>query len=94
MKTLTTCLISIALVTLFSCNSSSEQKVEETKKATAQPATNSSTNSSDSVKKTTIAVGPDEASVETKSGTQVKVNNQAASVGTKKVKISVTPRKN
>jgi len=94
MKTLTTCLISIALVTLFSCNSSSEQKAEETKKATAQPAANSSTNSIDSVKKTTIAVGPDGASVETKSGTQVKVNNQAASVGTKKVKISVTPRKN
>jgi hypothetical protein len=94
MKTLTTCLISITLLAFFSCNSSSEQKVEETKKVTAQPATNSSANKSDSVKKTSIAVGPDGASVETKSGTQVKVSNQAASVGTKKVNISVTPRKN
>jgi hypothetical protein len=94
MKTLTTCLLSITLVALFSCNSSSEQKVDETKKAIPQPATNSSTNSSDSLKKTTIAVGPDEASVETKSGTQVKVNSQATSVGTKKVKISLAPRKN
>ena len=92
MKTLKTCLILITLVALFSCNSSSDKKVEETKKTTAQPGTN--VNRIDTVKKTNIAVGPDGASVETKSGTQVKVNNNAASVGTKKVNISVTPRKN
>jgi hypothetical protein len=94
MNTLTTCLTAIAMAALFSCNSSSEQKVAETKKTTAQPTTSSSVANVDSVKKTTIAVGPDEASVQTKSGTQVTVNKQAASVGTKNVKISVTPRKN
>ena len=94
MKTLSTCFISITLMALFSCNGSSDQKVEETKKTTAQPSTNAITTSSDTAKKTTITLGPEGASVQTKSGTTVKASKQAVSVGTKHVKVSIIPGKN
>ena len=57
--------------------------------AGSTPATKSTTvQKADSVKKTTISVGPDGAGVSTKS-TEVQVNSSGVKVGTKDVKVDV-----
>ena len=59
----------------------------------SNPGTKSTTvQTADSVKKTTISVGPDGAGVSTKS-TDVQVNSSGVKVGTKDVKVDVKTRK-
>ncbi|MGK2864730.1 MAG: hypothetical protein ACSLE0_22560 [Chitinophagaceae bacterium] len=71
------------LLVMLSCND--EKKKEEStttthKKSDATPAER---------KKTEISVGPGGAEVKTKSGTEVKVSDKGAAVGSKDVKIDI-----
>ena len=63
-----------------------KKKKEETTTVKEQPA---KTRTPAEAKKTEISVGPDGAEVKTKSGTEVKVGEKGATVGSKDVKIDV-----
>jgi len=71
------------LLVMLACND--EKKKEETTTTTKeQPATIPA-----EPKKTEISVGPGGAEVKTKSGTEVKVGEKGATVGSKDVKIDI-----
>ena len=71
------------LFVMFACNN--ETKKEETT-TVKEPAKKEA---AAEAKKTEISVGPDGAEVKTKSGTEVKVGDKGATVGSKDVKIDV-----
>lgn len=73
------------LLSLFACNNE-KKKEETTTSAKEQPV---KTTTPAEPKKTEISVGPGGAEVKTKSGTEVKVGEKGATVGSKDVKIDV-----
>lgn len=73
----------VFLFVMFGCNN--ETKKEETT-TVKEPAKKEA---AAEAKKTEISVGPDGAEVKTKSGTEVKVGDKGATVGSKDVKIDV-----
>jgi hypothetical protein len=94
MKSITKYFIPCTLMVFISCNSG-DQKVE-TKNTTQESTTtdpSGDTLKKEEPKKTNISVGPDGASIETKKGTQVKVDSGGVKVGTKDVNITVNPEK-
>lgn len=71
------------LLTAVACNSETKkEEVTVKEKAAKAPA-------ADEPKKTEISIGPDGAEVKTKSGTEVKVGEKGASVGSKDVKVDI-----
>ena len=72
------------LLVLLACNN--EKKKEETTTIKEQPG---KTNTPAEPKKTEISIGPDGAEVKTKSGTEVKIGDTEATVGSKDVKIDI-----
>ena len=92
MKSITKYFIPFTLMAFVACNSG-EQKVET--KNTTQESTTTPSSDTQKVepKKTNISVGPGGASVDTKKGTQVKVDSNGVKVGTKDVNIILNPKK-
>ena len=100
MKSIKKYLIPFAVVAFMACNSG-EEKVETkttteesttTPPSTTKPSTTTTT-PKEEPKKTSVSVGPDGASVETKKGNQVSVSKDSVKLGTKDVKISVGTKK-
>ena len=80
------------LLVMIACNN--EKKKEETTTTHEQPATTpAKTSTPAEPKKTEISVGPGGAEVKTKSGTEVKVGDKGATVGSKDVKIDIKKKK-
>ncbi len=76
------------LFVMLACND--EKKKEETTTTTKeQPATTPVITAPVEPKKTEISIGPDGAEVKTKRGTEVKVGDKGATVGSKDVKIDI-----
>ena len=80
------------LFVMLACND--EKKKEETTTTTKEqpattPATTPVTTAPVEPKKTEISIGPDGAEVKTKRGTEVKVGDKGATVGSKDVKIDI-----
>ncbi len=76
-------LAGLVLLTVFACNSETKKEEVTEKEKSAK------TSASEEPKKTEVSVGPDGAEVKTKSGTEIKVGEKGASVGSKDVKIDV-----
>lgn len=93
MKSIPKYLIPYTLIVFVACNSS-EQKVE-TKNTTQESTTAEPSSDTQKVepKKTNISIGPGGVSVESKKGTQVKVDSTGVKIGTKDVNITVNPEK-
>ena len=74
------------LFVMLACNNETKKEETTTIKEKEQPAKKETPAEP---KKTEISVGPDGAEVKTKSGTEVKVGDKGATVGSKDVKIDI-----
>ncbi|MEP7251239.1 MAG: hypothetical protein ABI683_02630 [Ginsengibacter sp.] len=93
MKTLFFKFISISgVIFLSACGdpSTTETSTESKKNITSE--TSATVKTLDSVKKTTISVGPDGAGVSSKN-TEVKVDQSGVKIGTKDIKVDVKSKK-